>query len=80
MRIIFRYKKIYMLNDALNKETDITKLVNYLKNFDRYSVPQKYYQAWKILVLGTSEYDKNRCEIIEYASNELSNTKSLNTF
>ena len=72
MRILFRVNNIYARDDTLNAEHRITQLVNYLKQFTIIGgvnqVPDKYYHAWKILVLGSSEYDKDAYQILRTAS------------
>ena len=71
MRIIFRGDDIYMRDDKTNNELKITDLVNYLKRFDVWNgyekVPDEYYHVWKILVLGSSEFDSTACKRIEMA-------------
>jgi len=42
------------------KDKDFKSFLKYLSSFsipDRSKVPQEYYQAWKIVVLGSKEYD-----------------------
>ena len=56
-RIVFPHQdKIrYHCNDC-NDYVDIQDLVEFLKNYGLYDSPNDYYQAWKILRLGTTEY------------------------
>jgi hypothetical protein len=72
MRILFRGKNIYTRDDTLNAEHRITQLVNYLKDFTMIggvkSVPARYYHSWRILVLGSSEYDNQAYQILREAS------------
>jgi hypothetical protein len=72
MRIRFRGNKTFMQSDSqLNTELDITDFVKYLAQFDIWSgyaeVPEPYYQSWKILILGSSEYDRHAFDIIKIA-------------
>lgn len=71
-RILFRGNNIYLHEDGTNIETPIHCLVNYLKQFDVWSsyekVPEEFYHAWKILILGSNEYDENAIRIIKYAN------------
>ena len=73
-RIIFRGDRIYLRDDIDNREILITDFVDYLKRFSIWPgynrVPNEYYQAWKILVLGTSEYDDDAIRIIKYANDK----------
>jgi hypothetical protein len=63
-----------MHNDKTNNDLCITKFVKYLSQFsilhDYGEVPNRYYQSWKILVLGSSEYDSRAYNIIETAQIE----------
>ena len=60
--ITFRGKTIQYHCDPCNTDFDITTLVEYLRQFDIWKgyekVPDKMYSAWKILVLGSTEYAK----------------------
>lgn len=40
---------------------------SFLRNFGRNNCPQKYYTAWKVLILETSEYKGREEQIINYA-------------
>lgn len=40
----------------------IDSFVEYLNGFNRQDCPEKYYRAWKILVLKTDEYRQNNSE------------------
>jgi hypothetical protein len=45
------------------KDKDFKSFLKYLNSFgllDRSKVPQEYYRAWKIVVLGTKEYGTGR--------------------
>jgi len=45
------------------KNKDFKSFLKYLNSFgllDRSKVPQEYYRAWKIVVLGTKEYGTAR--------------------
>lgn len=42
-----------------NKKIDIQSLIDTLVKFTTYSCPQELYQAWKILILGTVDYNKD---------------------
>jgi hypothetical protein len=41
----------------------------FLNKYNRYNCPEKLYKAWKILILGTSEYKENEEEILENTYN-----------
>lgn len=40
----------------------IDEFIKFLEGFHRYNCPEKYYRAWKILVLKTNEYRQNNSE------------------
>ena len=48
-----------------NKETELVILQNYLKQFNRHNCPDRFYLAWKILILGTNEYYDREKQIID---------------
>ncbi len=52
-----RKNRIYYHCRRCDIPMDITKLVKYLRGCNRSTVPTEYYKAWKILVLGTKEYE-----------------------
>jgi len=41
-------------------ENQIGKLTNILKRYNRDICPDELYPAWKILILGTNEYNKGK--------------------
>jgi hypothetical protein len=71
MRIIFRGNDTVMHDDKHNNDLTITGFVDYLRQFGIWQgymkVPDTYYQAWKILILGTNEYDNHAFDIIKNA-------------
>jgi len=48
-------------------DTQLIELQNYLCKFSREDCSPNLYQAWKILILGTSEYKNNQDVILESA-------------
>ena len=60
-------------SENLNTDMDITDLVNKLCKYNLHNCPPELYQAWKILRLGTSEYEGREWEIIKQAKNNLQN-------
>jgi len=48
---------------------------NFLAKFSRNNCPQKYYTAWKVLILGTNEYNGREEQIINYAYDQWLRTK-----
>jgi len=47
---------------------------SFLRKFDRDNCPQLYYTAWKVLILGTDEYNGREERIIQYAYEQWLNT------
>ncbi len=45
-----------------NNTLNITELVNYLCDYGWEDCPSGFYQAWKVLRLGTSEYADNKAQ------------------
>jgi hypothetical protein len=81
--IAFRGATIQYHCHNCNTDVDITALVEYLRGFSIWKgyekVPNNFYHAWKILVLGTDEYAKGgKCgdghhDILKRASEDLAN-------
>lgn len=44
------------------KPKSIDEFIVWLNTFSRHSCPNKYYRAWKILILKTDEYRNNNSE------------------
>ena len=55
-----------IVSNVLN-DSQLAELQNYMLNFDRYDCPNSLYQAWKILILGTTEYKNNQDIILKGA-------------
>lgn len=45
----------------------LKQLKNILSEYTRDNCPNALYKAWKILILNTSEYDKNKDNILQSA-------------
>ena len=75
MRITFRGCRILANDPTRGLETDITQLVRQLGQYDilgnRDSVPQDMYKSWKILVLGSAEYDSTAYSIVAETARRL---------
>ena len=56
VRVYFNGERIMGRCQHCATELDLTALVQELKTWGRHDCPTPLYQAWKILVLGTSEY------------------------
>jgi hypothetical protein len=48
-------------------KNQVQQLKNILSNYTRDNCPNALYEAWKILILNTSEYDKNKEYILQSA-------------
>jgi hypothetical protein len=48
-------------------KNQVQQLKNILSNYTRDNCPNALYEAWKILILNTSEYDMNKEYILQSA-------------
>jgi len=55
-----------VVSSILN-DLQLTELQNYLIQYSRNDCPNSFYQTWKILILGTTEYKNNQDVILSGA-------------